>query len=272
MVYAVASLAGIGMVIGAVLAYAAKVFAVEVDPRVEAIVGVLPSANCGACGFAGCAALAGAIVEGTAPAGACVVGGAAVAAKVADIMGVQAAGSADRNKARVLCQGGKDVGVQNYAYQGVADCQAAMLVSGGPKACEYACIGQGSCAAACPFGAITMNEAGLPDIDETICTGCGVCVKTCPKAVIALVPTGSQVQVRCHSQDKGAVVRKVCKTGCIACGLCAKACPTGAITVENNLAGIDYAKCTNCGLCALKCPTKAIVNEAAGAEKQAAAV
>lgn len=261
MVYAVASLAGIGLVIGAVLAYAAKIFAVEVDPRTEAITGVLPSANCGACGFAGCAALAGAIVSGEAPVNGCVVGGAPVAAKIADIMGVKASGADARNKARVICQGGKDVAAQNYEYKGVKDCKAAALLNGGPKTCEYGCIGLGSCAAACPFDAIRMNEAGLPEIDEVICTGCGVCVRTCPKTVIELVPMGSKVQVRCSSNDKGAAVRKICQVGCIGCGICAKTCPVGAITVTDNLAQIDYAKCTSCGLCATKCPTKAIAVE-----------
>jgi len=258
MLYAVASLAGIGLIIGLVLAYAAKIFAVETDPRIEAISGVLPGANCGACGYAGCAALAAAVVAGQAPTNACVVGRAPVAEKVAAIMGGQADNAAGKQVAQVLCQGGKEVASTKYEYEGIKDCKAAMLVAGGPKSCEYACIGLGSCAEACPFGAISIDAAGLPVIDADICTGCGVCVKTCPKHVLELVPEDSLVQVRCHSNAKGAAVRSVCQKGCIGCGLCAKNCPVEAITVENNLARIDYAKCISCGACAAKCPTKAI--------------
>ncbi|MDO7204198.1 hypothetical protein Q5M85_08685 [Paraclostridium bifermentans] len=43
-----------GLIFGAILAYASKKFAVEVDERVEAILEVLPGANCGGCGFPGC--------------------------------------------------------------------------------------------------------------------------------------------------------------------------------------------------------------------------
>ena len=63
----------------------------------------------------------------------------------------------------------------------------------------------------------------------------------------------------CSSHDKGAFTRKVCKTGCIGCKKCEKTCESGAITVTDNLASIDPAKCTNCGNCVSACPTGAIV-------------
>lgn len=271
MLHAIASLGGIGLVIGAILAYAAKIFAVESDPRIEAIVGVLPGANCGACGYAGCAALAGAIAAGQAPVDACPVGRAPVAEKVAEIMGINAGGPAVKKQAQVLCQGGKDIAKTKYEYAGIDDCQAAAQVAGGPKSCEYACIGLGSCAEACPFGAISVSADGLPVIDGEICTGCGVCVKTCPKQVLDLVPQNSRVQVRCNSNAKGAAVRPVCQKGCIGCGICAKNCPAEAIRVEDNLAKIDYDKCTGCGICAAKCPTKAITAGGEEAESKRAA-
>ena len=54
--------------------------------------------------------------------------------------------------------------------------------------------------------------------------------------------------------DLGRVVMQKCKHGCIGCRKCEKTCPTGAITVEQNLAAIDYNKCINCHACVEVCP------------------
>lgn len=64
--YAVLILAGLGLILGLGLAIASKVFHVEVDTRIEDITGILPGANCGACGYPGCAGFAEAIVSGVA--------------------------------------------------------------------------------------------------------------------------------------------------------------------------------------------------------------
>lgn len=61
---AVILVAVLGGVFGLVLATASKKFAVEEDPRIGEITNLLPGANCGGCGFAGCGALADAIVSG----------------------------------------------------------------------------------------------------------------------------------------------------------------------------------------------------------------
>jgi ferredoxin len=94
-------------------------------------------------------------------------------------------------------------------------------------------------------------------IDGKKCTACGKCVSACPKNLIEIAPEYS-MRVLCHSKDIGRVTRRNCRAGCMACSICQKLCPTGAITIENNVAHIDYDKCTLCKACVEKCPTKAI--------------
>jgi len=256
------SMGGLGLALGGGLAIAFKKLAVETDPREAAIVEALPGANCGACGYPGCGGLAKAILEGRAPVNACSVGGAKVASKIAEIMGISGVeGDDDKKIARVLCQGGKSKAKQKSEYHGVKTCKAASMVNAGPRACAFACIGFGDCAKVCAFGAITMGEDGLPIIDEEKCTGCGLCVKACPKMVIALTSSKQEVHVRCRATMKGKDTRAVCSVGCIACKQCEKVCPFDAIHVVDNVAVIDYEKCRNCMLCVEKCPTKTITSK-----------
>ncbi|MDE7105651.1 MAG: RnfABCDGE type electron transport complex subunit B [Anaeroplasmataceae bacterium] len=63
---AIGILAGLGLLFGFGLAIAAKFLYVKVDTRIEDITGILPNANCGACGYPGCAGFAEAIVNQTA--------------------------------------------------------------------------------------------------------------------------------------------------------------------------------------------------------------
>ncbi|HHY45671.1 MAG TPA: RnfABCDGE type electron transport complex subunit B [Firmicutes bacterium] len=258
-------LGGLGALFGVALALAAKKFAVEQDPRFEKIVEVLPGANCGGCGYPGCSGLAEAISKGSAPVDACPVGGAAVAAKVATIMGQEPVKGYVRKVARVMCGGDRANASTRFLYSGLNDCKAAGLVAGGPKACTYGCLGLGSCVRACPFDAMRMGDNGLPIVDEEKCTGCGKCVAACPRNLIVLVPDSSKVNVYCKSEARGAQVRKVCKVGCIGCGLCVKVCPNSAIVLENNLASILPEKCDACGRCVEKCPTKCIIMKGEGA-------
>jgi ferredoxin len=162
--------------------------------------------------------------------------------------------------ARVLCQGGRSKSVRRFKYEGIKDCRAAILASGGDKACIYGCLGYGTCSRVCPFGAITMGDDSLPIIDPVKCTACGQCAQACPTKVIEILPMVKEVVVRCHSKDKGAATRKKCQVGCIACGMCVKVCPYNAPHVENHLSTIDLEKCRVCGLCVIKCPTNAIMD------------
>ena len=254
----VAVLGGLGLVFGLILALASKVFFVKEDPRKQLLDEIMPGANCGACGFAGCSAYADALIAGTTVVGACPVGGVELAKKMAHIMGVADIGSTLRQVAFVRCNGsGSNRNL--YNYDGIQDCLAASRVAGGgPLACQYGCLAFGSCMKACDFDAISIqNNCAVVDMEK--CVGCLKCISTCPRNLITVVPYGSDVLVKCHSRDKGVDTRNVCESGCIGCGLCAKACPNGVITVENNLASIvDYSKCTSCGACIDACPQNLI--------------
>lgn len=253
-------LAGLGAIFGIGLAFAAQKFAVKVDPKVEMVRDVLPGANCGACGFAGCQGYAEAVVtKPEVPPNLCAPGKATVAEAVARITG-KAAAAVEPNFARIMCQGGWSKSIKRFKYEGVQDCRAAVLAGGGDKACMYGCLGYGTCARVCPFGAITMNEDHLPVVDITKCTGCRKCEQACPKKVIEVLPASRQVLVACHSKDKGPETKKNCSVGCIACGKCVKICPFDAPSITTNLSRIDLDKCKVCGLCVSPCPTGAIVD------------
>jgi Na+-translocating ferredoxin:NAD+ oxidoreductase RNF subunit RnfB len=79
---------------------------------------ILPGSNCGACGHAGCLGYAEALVkEGAEPTG-CLAGGAAVAAKLAEAMGV-AAKAQEELVAFVVCRAGRKIAKMKYDYVGV---------------------------------------------------------------------------------------------------------------------------------------------------------
>ncbi len=255
---AAAIVGAVGIFVGLFLGVAGIRFKVEVDEREEEVLKALPGNNCGGCGFPGCSGLAAAIVRGEAEPGTCPVGGEPVAKKISAIMGVEA-GESTRMTAFVRCAGDCEKAQQSYDYVGPQKGTLMPFVpAGGPKTCNYGCMGYGTCVKACPFDAIHL-ENGIAVVDPEACKACGKCVAACPKHLITLIPYGSKHVVRCASQDKGPVVMKACSVGCIGCGICAKNCPAEAITVENFLATIDQSKCTGCGVCAEKCPKKAII-------------
>ncbi len=248
---AVAVLFVMGVVFAILLGMAAKVFAVEVDERIPKVRECLPGANCGGCGYPGCDGLAAAIVAGEAPVNGCPVGGAAAAAKVAEVMGVTAE-EGERKVAHVYCNGGCKA-ADKTKYEGLQDCNAAMRVASGPKACSYGCMGLGSCVKACAFDAIHVVN-GVALVDQEKCVACGKCVATCPKKLISLVPVSKKVHVNCMNRDKGPEVMKVCENGCIGCRMCERTCKFDAIHVEGGVAKIDYEKCKNCKMCTKACP------------------
>ena len=176
--------------------------------------------------------------------------------KIGDIMGVEAE-AAERKVAYVHCSGTCDKTSVRANYVGIHDCRAAVLAGISVGACDYGCLGFGSCVEACTFGALHV-ENGIAVVDADKCAGCGKCAKACPKGLIDLIPAQQKLIVRCSSKDRGPAVKKACTAGCLGCGVCVKQCEHEAITVEGNLARIDAAKCVGCGKCAEKCPAKVI--------------
>ena len=216
--------AAVGLFIGIFLSIAGKKFAVETDEREVAVREALPGNNCGGCGYPGCDGLAAAIAKGEAPVNACPVGGEAVGKVIAGIMGQEVVESA-RMAAFVKCTGTCEKTKDNYNYTGVEDCEMmAFIPGGGSKACNYGCMGFGSCVKACPFDAIHIVN-GVAVVDREAC-----------KAFTT-----------------------ACELGCIGCKKCEKTCPNGAITVTDFCAHIDYEKCTNCGACKEACPRHVIL-------------
>lgn len=243
--YSVLTLGVLGVVSGGMLAYAAKKFSVPVDPRVEKLVGVLPGANCGACGYASCMELAKAVLKGEAAANGCIAGGSEVAEKVAEVIGASLDISAVTKKTAVIhCRGGIGKAKEKFIYKGIEDCNAAMVIAGGHKACVYGCLGQRSCVKVCPFGAITMGTDGIPIIDDGKCKACNKCVEICPRKIITLAPREQAVFLACVSKDKGKKVRDACSVGCITCGICVKpdVSSSEVITMAGNLPEIHWKK------------------------------
>ena len=249
----------VGIVVAIVLVIASEKFKVHVDEKQVAVRELLPGANCGGCGFAGCDACAEAIAAGKAPTNACPVGGPALAKQVAIALGMNPdASDAKVMVAFVKCAGTCDKAVKKYEYFGMADCNALSVVPGaGDKGCEFGCMGYGACVKACKFDAMHVVN-GVAVVDESKCTGCQACIKTCPQHIITLVPKGQPYRVQCSSHKRGKDVMSVCQAGCIGCTLCTKQCEFDAIHMDNNVAVIDYDKCTGCGKCAEKCPKKVI--------------
>lgn len=253
---AVIIVSGIGLIIGLVLAIVSIVMAVPKNEKEEAVREALPGANCGGCGFSGCDAYAKAIVEEGAGVSLCPVGGSETAAKLAELMGVEAE-PLEKTVAVVRCMGNADNAPRVAEYQGIESCKGAMRLSGSLSTCGYGCIGLGDCVKECDYNALTVCNGVARVITEN-CRGCGACTRLCPKELIALVPFKEQAVVRCRNFSKGAVTRKECSTGCIGCMKCVKECPTGAVEVTNFVARVDPKRCTLCGKCLEACPVGCI--------------
>ena len=249
----------LGLLLGLGLAIADRKLAIEKDPKLVALEEAMPGANCGGCGFAGCTAYADAVFQGEAEPGLCSPGGAALAARMGEILGVKVEAK-EKQVAFVFCRGGKDRTKEDYEYKGMADCSAAALLQGGPSACKEGCLHLGSCISVCPVGAISKNADGDIVVDKEMCIGCGKCVAICPNHVIRLVPYSAEYICACNNHEPGGKVRKACQVGCIGCKMCETKVEGSPFKVENFLSVNDYhAPQDGAPAAAEICPQKCII-------------
>lgn len=262
-VLSIAILGGLGIASAVLLYITAKRFAVKEDPKIAEIEEILPGANCGGCGRSGCHDFAVACAGASSLDGLrCPVGGDDTMALVAKIVGLAKAPSAMPMVAVLHCNGTCENRPKKSDYDGPTSCHIEHSLYLGSRGCAFGCLGLGDCVNACNFGAMHLNPVqGIVGIDGDKCVGCGACVNACPRNLIELRhkgPRGMRVYVACDNKDRGALAMKECNVSCIGCGKCVKECPHDAITIEDNLAYIDYKKCKLCKKCVVVCPRNAI--------------
>jgi len=255
----IAILGGVGLTFGTLISLAHWKLSVWEDPRIDELSDILPGANCGACGYAGCRGFAEAAIRGTVVPAECTVMGSFEIEEFAETLGVDA-GEAEKRVARLLCAGGSDVAVQKAQYYGLESCAAAVAVSGGGKGCAWGCVGLADCAVSCDFDAIRMNAFGLPIVDPDLCTACNDCVVACPLDLFVLMPEDHHLIVQCRNLLEGESATSVCSAACNACGRCVADAEPGLIEMRSGLAVIDYDRIETENPAAIaRCPTNAIV-------------
>jgi Na+-translocating ferredoxin:NAD+ oxidoreductase RNF subunit RnfB len=245
-------MAVLGVLLASLLALASRWLFVYEDPRIDQVEDLLPKANCGACGTAGCRTFAEKLVAGEVDPGQCTVNSSEMNQVIANFLGVSL-GNVEKRVARLACAGGRHVAHIRASYGGVQSCRAAAIVGGGGKGCAWGCLGMGDCAEVCDFDAITMNRYGLPEVSVDQCTACGDCVTVCPKDLFEIHPVSHRLWVACRNREFGDEAEAACER-------CAMDSPEGLIEIKDNLATVDYTKNTLASRVAIeRCPTGAIV-------------
>ncbi|MDD3482839.1 RnfABCDGE type electron transport complex subunit B [Azovibrio restrictus] len=165
MLAAILSLTVLGAILGLVLGIAGRLLAVATNPIVDELEAVLPGTNCGQCGFPGCSGAAAAIADGSAAPTCCPPGGKAVAAALAEKLGL------------------------SLDLSGMAD--------DGPKLAVIAedlCIGCCRCIKSCPTDAILGAPKQIHNVLKEACTGCAACVDHCPTEAVLMQPVPVTLQ------------------------------------------------------------------------------
>ena len=170
MLVAILIMAGLAIVLGAILGFASLRFKVEGNPLIGKVGAILPQTQCGQCGYPGCAPYAEAVATGKAPINLCVPGGNPVAHGIAELLGVEfvPVGGADEADAKPTPR------------------QVAFID-------ENNCIGCTACLKACPTDAILGSNKMMHTILSVYCTGCELCVPVCPVDCIAMIPAGEDI-------------------------------------------------------------------------------
>jgi electron transport complex protein RnfB len=257
------SLSLLALISAVILYFVAQKFKIFEDPRIDEVQAILPAANCGGCGFAGCRNFAEMLVKSETFDGLnCPVGGGTVMGQIASMLG-KTAPVVDPLVAVLLCNGTPEFRLRTSTYDGASDCRISNSLYIGETDCSYGCMGLGDCVRSCTFGAMYMDiTTELPVIIDDKCVACGACVKACPRKLIELRKKGKKdrkIYVACSNCDKGGPARRACKVACTSCNKCFNVCEFDAIKIENNLAYIDAKKCTFCRKCVLECPTSSIL-------------
>ena len=200
----------IGLLIGLLLGFAAKAFAVPVDEKEIEVREFLPGNNCGGCGFAGCDAFAAAVADDKVTADKCTGGISPVQLRnISEILGKDIK-EVKKNVYTVLCSSDCPAVKVKYNYTGAKDCVfVAKTLGTGPRVCTFGCMGYGSCMKVCTHGAISLvNNTAV--IDKEKCTGCGLCAGICPQKIIVGVPYDKDIvhcKARTLSKEKSMKIR-----------------------------------------------------------------
>tara|TARA_R110002167_G_scaffold85669_1_gene232168 strand:+ start:965 stop:1582 length:618 start_codon:yes stop_codon:yes gene_type:complete len=161
-VIAIAVLAILALIFGAVLGFAAVRFKVEGNPIVDQINDLLPQTQCGQCSYPGCKPYAEAIANGE-KINKCPPGGEGTIQSLADLLGVEP----------------EPLDAEHGAEKTLPTVAVIR---------EDECIGCTKCIQACPVDAIIGAAKQMHTVVADECTGCDLCIEPCPVDCIDMVP------------------------------------------------------------------------------------
>lgn len=159
-------LVAMAIIIGMLLARAARRLAPDDNPEVERVNALLPQTQCGQCGFPGCRPYAAALVAGEAPVDRCPPGGEFTRRALADLLGERPA-----------------AGSSAWPASGPTGAPQPPLA----VIREEDCVGCVRCIEVCPVDAIIGAARFSHTVLTADCTGCELCIPACPVDCITLV-------------------------------------------------------------------------------------